>query len=236
MKKKVKKPRAVSKEVALKPRRGRPRKSDKTVTMESNRKPDSLKTLIREIKKDLKRINKGSKKLGLLWDKTKTEQASLLDNLEMRLKQIKKVAKAGKRGRKPGRKLKAAAAVPVEKKRRGRKPKAVIYVPVEKKRRGRPRKKAAVQKAVEQAEKNTEPIEKESQVKQTAKKRGPKPQTIQEEKLVTPIPKPGKKRIKKVVVKPVTKLVVKPEATPDAKIIAPQPAISVVPNTEPKTE
>jgi hypothetical protein len=184
MNKKTRKPRVIKKAQAEKPRRGRPRKT------EAEKAADPLRAIMAAIKSDLKRIKKSKKRLEILWGKFQDEQSTLLNTLLESLEKIKtdlkkkpRKGKKGKRGR-PSRK-------PVRKP--GRKP---TRKPSRKPGRklGRPSKK--IEQLGKQSKKKIDdknPSEKKPQIVRV--------QNMQAEKLVVPIPKPGKKAFRKSTVK-----------------------------------
>ncbi|MCX6559552.1 MAG: hypothetical protein NTZ26_03470 [Candidatus Aminicenantes bacterium] len=218
MKKKTRKPMTVEEETA-KPRRGRPKKS------EAEKASDPRRILLSEIKSDLKRVKKSKKRLALLLDKARAEQsllmAALMDSLEKIKTELKKKpkkakkAKTGKRGRpgrKPGKKL---GRKPVRKP--GRKPgrpkgNKEAKLPVKTgKKRGRPRK--IVEAVKTESEKKPQPARAQAPIS---------------DKLVTPIPKPGRKIFKKKAAKS--------SAKPIQKEVSPDAAPAITPDEEPKTE
>lgn len=183
MKKKIRKPRVIKEAQAEKPRRGRPRKT------EAEKAADPLRAIMAEIKSDLKRTKKSRKRLEILLGKFQDEQSTLLNTLLESLEKIKtdlkkkprkgKKGKRGRPGRKPGKK---PGRKPTRKpgklgRKPGRKP-------------GRPSKN------IEQPEKQ---LKKKIEDKNPAEKKPQivKVQNIQAEKLVVPIPKPGKKAFRK---------------------------------------
>lgn len=101
--KKTRRPRAIAKNKAVKPRRGRPRKTNR----EPNQKIERVKLALREIKKDLKRLKKSKQKMVLLWNRTKKEQVGLIKDLDKSINKLKtnlkkkKIVRAKRAGRKP---------------------------------------------------------------------------------------------------------------------------------------
>ena len=211
MKKKTRKPVAVDVEPA-KPRRGRPRKS------EAEKASDPKRILLSEIKSDLKRVKKSKKRLALLLDKAQAEQglllAALMESLETIKAELKKKpkkakkAKTGKRGRpgrKPGKKL-------------GRKP-------------GRPKVNKEAKSPIKTGKKRGRPkkVVDATTIESENKPQPAMPQAPIADKLVTPIPKPGKKVFKKAVAKSSVKPIqneVSPETAP----------VVATPDEEPKNE
>ena len=53
-------------------------------------KNDQLKTEIKQIRADLKKLKKSKKRMQLLWYRTKKEHVALLKDLDQRLKVLKK--------------------------------------------------------------------------------------------------------------------------------------------------
>ncbi len=95
----ARKPREIAKDKVVKRRRGRPRKLNR----KSYEKNEIVKSSLREIKKDLKRLKKSKQKMVLLWNKTKKEQVGLIKDLDKSIKKLKvqlkkKKNREGKKG------------------------------------------------------------------------------------------------------------------------------------------
>jgi hypothetical protein len=160
---------------AVKPRRGRPKKTD------AERASDTRKIMMGEIKSDLKKVKKSKKRLGVLLEKVQAEQgilmATLLDSLEKIKIELKKRPRKAKKARTGKRGRPSAIKKPVEKKRRGRKS----------------AKRTIAKKTI-----------KKTVVRKPTKKLIMKPRTAKKESL-KPVSRPTKKQIKKIAPTPIEK-------------------------------
>jgi len=62
----------------------------KNIKKKENPGNEKLKTELKQIRKDFKKLKKSKKRMQLLWYRTKKEHVALIKDLDVRLKAIKK--------------------------------------------------------------------------------------------------------------------------------------------------
>jgi division protein CdvB (Snf7/Vps24/ESCRT-III family) len=62
----------------------------KIIKKKENPGNEKLKTELKQIRKDFKKLKKSKKRMQLLWYRTKKEHVALIKDLDVRLKAIKK--------------------------------------------------------------------------------------------------------------------------------------------------